>query len=91
VSLIPVPPAAIVVVVEPPKVTVWSVPGVIAEPEQASAMCTSFTVNGAVPKALEISIRATVPLMLVCTIWRIVCWPNETPPLCGAVAHVPVQ
>jgi len=61
------------------------------DPDPACAMCTSLTVRGALPKALDSCRRAVVPLMLVCTICRIVCPPNASPPASGAVAHVPVQ
>src|SRR5487761_849300 len=91
VSLVAVPSAGMVTEVAPPKVTVWSVPDTMAEPEPDWAMCTSATVSDVLPKTLDSWMRAAVPLMLVCTIWRTVCWAKELPPLSGEVAHVPVH
>lgn len=63
----------------------------MVDPDERSATCTSATASGALPKTLDTCTCAEVPPMLVCTIWRNVCWPNDWPPLSGDTDQVPVQ
>ena len=63
----------------------------MVDPEERSATCTSATSSGAVPKTFDTCTCAEVPPMLVCTIWRSVCWLKDWPPLSGDADQVPVQ
>src|ERR1700746_3142792 len=63
----------------------------MVDPEERSAMWTSAICSGAAPKTFDTCTRADVPPMLVCTIWRNVCWLKDGPPLCGDTDQVPVQ
>ena len=63
----------------------------MVDPAERSATWTSATCSGAVPKTFDTCTWADVPPMLVCTIWRNVCWLKDCPPLSGDADQVPVQ
>src|SRR5258708_9063637 len=63
----------------------------MVDPEERSAACTSAITSGAVPKTFDTCTCADVPPMLVCTIWRNVCWLKDWPPFSGDADQVPVQ
>src|ERR1700692_3542994 len=63
----------------------------MAVPEERSATCTSAITSGALPKTFDTCTCADVPPMLVCTIWRNVCWLKDWPPLSGDTDQVPVH
>ncbi|GAA3754384.1 hypothetical protein [Streptomyces tremellae] len=55
------------------------------------AKWTSEIVTGAVPKAFDRWMRALAPPIVVCTIWRSVCWANVGPGDCIAVPREAVK
>src|SRR5258708_238644 len=63
----------------------------MVDPEERSATCTSAITSGVAPKTFDTCTCADVPPMLVCTIWRNVCWLKDWPPLSGDADQVPVR